>query len=38
MQRSNNGKGMNNGYGVPGKADYKKHNKERFLYTTNELW
>jgi hypothetical protein len=25
------------GTGESGTADYKKHNKERFLYITNEL-
>ena len=24
--------------GESGKTEYKKHNKERFLYTTKELW
>ena len=38
MLRSNNGEGRNNSYRESGKVNYKKHNKERFLYTTNELW
>jgi hypothetical protein len=38
MQRSNNGKGKISNTGEPSMPEYKKHNKERFLYITKELW
>jgi hypothetical protein len=37
MQGSNNEGGFPAGTGESGMTDYKKHNKERFLYITNEL-
>lgn len=38
MRRSNNAQKVVASTGGSGLADYKKHNKERFLYTTIELW
>jgi len=38
MQRSNNETRQSFDTGESSKAEYKKPNKERFLYTTKELW
>lgn len=38
MQRSNSKEGLVTDNGGIRSADYKKHNKEQFLYTINELW
>jgi hypothetical protein len=38
MQRSNNDGHNILGIDEPSKTGYKKHNKERFLYITKELW
>jgi hypothetical protein len=38
MQRSNNESIKISYTGESSDAEYKKHNKERFLYITKELW